>query len=200
MVDLPAFEAQAALSRGFWMSYHELTGGYPWLTKRVARVLHPDAAMPRRNGCAYFFALFSPYVGRGGGAAGVLVVAMVIGILFAVALPAYKDYEARARLTSAYIGSMGARKHLADYYAEHNSAPASLADAGVPTTLADGTRLSLDADSMVLTVETPNGELVLTPHEGQNGLLSWQCSVGDGVKASRAPAACRGGAPVDLSE
>ena len=43
-VDLPAFEAQASLSRGFWMSYHELTGGYPWLTKRVARVLHPEAA------------------------------------------------------------------------------------------------------------------------------------------------------------
>ena len=53
MVDLPAFEAQALLSRGFWMSYHEITGGYPWLTKRVARILHPEIAMPRRNGFAY---------------------------------------------------------------------------------------------------------------------------------------------------
>ena len=60
MVDLPAFEAQAALSRGFWMSYHELVGGYPWLTKRVARVLEPDAEMPARNGFAYVLALFSP--------------------------------------------------------------------------------------------------------------------------------------------
>ena len=41
-VDLPAYVAQAGLARGFWMSYHELTSGYPWLTKRVARILHPD--------------------------------------------------------------------------------------------------------------------------------------------------------------
>ena len=57
------------------MSYHELTGGYPWLTKRVARVLHPEAALPSRNGFAYVLALFSPYVGRGGGALGIVVLA-----------------------------------------------------------------------------------------------------------------------------
>lgn len=78
-VDLPAFEAQASLSRGFWMSYHELTGGYPWLTKRVARVLHPDAALPSRNGFAHVLALVSPDVGRGGGAIGIVALAAVIG-------------------------------------------------------------------------------------------------------------------------
>ena len=109
-VDLPAFEAQASLTRGFWMSYHELTGGYPWLTKRVARVLHPEAALPARNGFAYVLALFSPYVGRGGGALGIVVLAAVIGVAAAVGIPAYRDYETRSRLTLAYTSSEPARR------------------------------------------------------------------------------------------
>ena len=29
------------------MSFHELINGYPWMTKRTARVLDPAAALPR---------------------------------------------------------------------------------------------------------------------------------------------------------
>ena len=65
-----AYEAQASLARGFWMSYHELTSGYPWLTKRVRAHPSPGARAARRNGFAYPFSVFTPYVGRGGGAAG----------------------------------------------------------------------------------------------------------------------------------
>ena len=42
------------------MSFHELVGGYPWLTKRFARVMDTKAAAPRRNGFAYLLALFVP--------------------------------------------------------------------------------------------------------------------------------------------
>ncbi len=191
-VDLPAYAGQAVLSKGFWMSYHELTGGYPWLTKRVTRVLDPAARPPGRNAFAYFFALFVPYLGRAGGAGGVIVVAAIIGILAAVGLPAYKDYEARARLTGAYFESAPARRAIADYYTEHQAAPASVEAAGAQSTLPNGTKLSLDADSMELTVETPSGELVFTPHPEADGTLRWQCSVGEGVRPALAPALCRG--------
>jgi Zn-dependent protease with chaperone function/Tfp pilus assembly major pilin PilA len=190
-VDLPAYAAQAALTRGFWMSYHELTSGYPWLTKRVARVLQPDAAVPRRNGFAVPFALFTPYVGRGGGAAGIVVVLALIGVLAAVALPAYKDHEARARLTSAYVGSEPARRALAAWYVEHKEVPSSLEAAGIPATLADGSELTLDSDNMALTVDTPQGQLVFTPDEGADGSVTWHCSAGFGVRAAQLPAACR---------
>jgi Zn-dependent protease with chaperone function/type II secretory pathway pseudopilin PulG len=191
MVDLPAFAAQAALTRGFWMSYHELTSGYPWLTKRVARVLDPQAALPARNGFAYPLALFTPSVGRGGGAAGILIVLALIGVLAAVALPAYNDYQARSRLTSAYLASEPARRGLAAYYSQHQDVPPSLEAAGVPATLADGSELSLDTDNMALTLDTPNGQLVFTPEESDDGSVVWHCAAGAGVRAAQLPSACR---------
>lgn len=47
---------QANESNGFWSAFHELVGGYPWLTKRVARVVKPDVRMPPRNVVAYLLA------------------------------------------------------------------------------------------------------------------------------------------------
>ena len=192
-VDLTAFAEQAVLSKGFWMSFHELTSGYPWLTKRVARVLEPTGPRPPgRNAFAYFFALFVPYAGRaGGGAGGVIVVMAVIGVLAAVALPAYKDYEARSRLNVAYLGSEPARRAISAYYTEHKEVPASLDAVGVASALPDGTQLSLDADSTVLTVETPSGQLVFQPKEGEGGTLAWQCTAGEGIKPSQLPSLCR---------
>lgn len=178
------------------MSFHELIGGYPWLTKRVARVLDPNAAVPGRNPSAYLFALFVPYAGHaGGGAGGVIVVAAVIGILAAVALPAYKDYTVRARLSAAYVVSQPARQTLADYFAEHKQGPDSLAEVGLSPTLPGGAKLSLDAEHLVLTVETPDGELMFAPEPGEDGRLGWRCMPGEGTKPSLVPLVCRGGAP-----
>lgn len=191
-VDLAAYAGQAALSSGFWMSFHELIGGYPWLTKRVARVLDPAAPMPKRNPFAYVLALFAPYAGRaGGGAAGLLIVVGIIAVLAAVAIPAYHDYTGRAVLTGAYIGSAPARESVATYYKEHKTAPASLEQAGVAAALPTGDKLSLDSDTMVLTVETSKGQLLFTPQVAADGTVTWECSVGEGVAAAQAPSACR---------
>jgi hypothetical protein len=31
------------------MSFYELIAGYPWLTKRIVRVMNPAASLPRWN-------------------------------------------------------------------------------------------------------------------------------------------------------
>ena len=192
-VDLPAYAGQAALTSGFWMSFHELTNGYPWLTKRTARVLDPAAPVPRRHPLAWLLALFVPYVGRAGrGLGGLIIVIAVIGILAAIALPAYQDYTVRARLTGAYLGSEPVRQALGAWYVQHNrEAPGSLQEAGLPTTLPDGSTLAFDAEQMVLSVETPHGELVFVPENLNDARLVWRCIPGEGLKRAVLPAACR---------
>ena len=192
-VDLPAYAEQSVLSQGFWMSFHELTNGYPWLTKRTLRVLDSAAPVPGRNPIAYLFALFVPYAGRaGGGLGGLIVIAAVVGILAAVGLPAYQDFVVRQKLTTAYVGSEPVRQALGAWYVQHNKeAPATLQEAGLPASLADGSTLGYDAEQMVLTVETPNGDMVFVPENLNDAKLVWRCVASEGTKASLLPPACR---------
>jgi hypothetical protein len=186
-VDLPAFEAQASLTRGFWMSYHELTGGYPWLTKRVARVLHPDAALPARNAFAYLLALFSPYMGRGGGALGIIVLAAVLGILAAIGIPAIAT-TTRSRLTPAHTSSepaLGACRLVR----RAQGAARPLEEAGVP-------RRSPTSQLARAREHGPHrrGRAApsFAPEERADGTVAWHCSGGVGVRAAQRRRSARG--------
>lgn len=100
---------QLQATGGFWMSFHEITNDYPWLTKRMAHVLRargveaPQA--PARNGFAYLPAIFVPRIpgGRGGGGlVSIMIVVAIIGIMAAVAIPAYQDYIKTAEIAKEH--------------------------------------------------------------------------------------------------
>ena len=190
-MDVTAYVGQIHHTAGFWMSFHELISGYPWLTKRAARVSNIEATMPPRNGFAYVLAAFVPFAGRLGGAFGMLIMVYIVGILAAVALPAYQDYTVRARLTAAMADSQSARQALGNYYESKQETPASLGATGIPPKMNDGTELKLDPRSMVLSVKTPKGELIFTPSADSSGHIVWGCANGEGVKPAQLPAGCR---------
>ncbi|HSW25708.1 MAG TPA: M48 family metallopeptidase, partial [Burkholderiaceae bacterium] len=77
-LDISAYLEQVKQTSGFWMSFHELTGAYPWLTKRVWRVIDRNAALPSRHKLAYVLAAFIPYAGRLGGGFGFLILLYVV--------------------------------------------------------------------------------------------------------------------------
>ncbi len=189
-MDIEAYRKQADHSSGFWMSFHELAAAYPWVTKRVARVLDTQAAMPRRNRFAYLLAAFFPYAGRLGVLGGMVVMMYVAGILAAVAIPAYQDYVTKAKLTEAVAASKPARDGLVKYYLSTHHIPQTLEQASIAAQLADGSKASLDPDGMVLTVSTQKGDLVFTPHADKQGRISWTCANGENLKAAQLPLSC----------
>jgi Zn-dependent protease with chaperone function/Tfp pilus assembly major pilin PilA len=189
-INLAAYRQQVAHSSGFWMSFHELTAGYPWLTKRVARVLDAQERMPGRNPLAYLIAAFVPYAGRLGGGFGLLILVYILAVLAAIALPAYQDYQAKAVLSKSMHATEPMRDALGKQYETSQEIPDSLAAAGLPTQLDDDTTLELDSDGMVLTVNTKMGSLIFTPRQDDSGHIVWRCSGGDDVSAKRLPAGC----------
>ncbi len=190
-LDVARYVQQAKHASGFWMSFHELTAGYPWLTKRVARVMDIQAEVPKRNGFAYVPAVFVPFAGRLGAGFGTLILVYIIGVLAAVALPAYQDYTVKAKLSVAISTSQNARVTLANYYQSKQQTPESLDAAGLPSKLADGSELMLDPEKMVLTIVTKQGQLIFTPSVDARGQIAWSCEGGDGIRQSQLPASCQ---------
>ena len=191
-LDFNAYLGQAEHSAGFWMSFHELIAGYPWLTKRATRILNTEYQTPKRNVFAYLIAVFIPFAGRLGGGFALLMMIYVIGILAAVAIPAYHDYTVKAKLEVTVLQSQGARQSLSEYYLANQKTPESLNDAGISSPQADGSQLQLNPSNMELTVSNKLGALIFTPSLDDQGHISWNCTNGEGLTPMQLPPSCKG--------
>ncbi|ENW3852381.1 prepilin-type N-terminal cleavage/methylation domain-containing protein, partial [Neisseria gonorrhoeae] len=60
-----------------------------------------------------------------------MIVIAIVGILAAVALPAYQDYTARAQVSEAILLAEGQKSAVTEYYLNHGIWPANNGDAGV---------------------------------------------------------------------
>lgn len=126
-----------------------------------------------------------------------MIVVAIIGILAAVALPAYQDYTARARM--AEVIGMAAPAKLA--VAETASSLGALADvtaANSGYTFPGATDFVSDivitdaTGEITVTSTVPNatGDLTLTPNEVAEGQLTWVCASA-AIDAKYLPANCR---------
>lgn len=198
-MNMRAYGGQAAESGKFWMSFHELTGDYPWLTKRLGRLLDGDNYNPPgRHGLAWFLACFVPRFGLGGGGS-VLITIAIVGILAAVAIPAYQDYTVRARVTSGLALASQAKIAVMTFYLDHEEACTSNAQCGITSPgefSNDSVRSVSIGDGAVVTIEfsapkTINGEtILLEPYLDDNGDLMWACTGGT-LPAKYRPSSCR---------
>ncbi|HFC8070852.1 TPA: pilin [Neisseria meningitidis] len=60
-----------------------------------------------------------------------MIVIAIVGILAAVALPAYQDYTARAQVSEAILLAEGQKSAVTEYYLNHGIWPANNSSAGV---------------------------------------------------------------------
>ncbi len=196
-----AYQEQIASTTGFWMSFHELTGDYPWLTKRLASALAfrngREVRHPRRSALAWMLSMIVPRFGAGG-AASLLIVIVLLGVLAAVAIPAYQDYVQRASNEVAYQAATPLTDAVAEYAQANQQWPTSLMEVGAGADpLADpaGSYEISIYDEGVIGVdvgEGANGErsyIVLEPVV-EDGEISWVC-YGQNLPEQMLPEACR---------
>ncbi|HFB6344085.1 TPA: pilin, partial [Neisseria gonorrhoeae] len=60
-----------------------------------------------------------------------MIVIAIVGILAAVALPAYQDYTARAQVSEAILLAEGQKSAVTEYYLNHGKWPENNTSAGV---------------------------------------------------------------------
>ncbi|HGM0428188.1 TPA: pilin, partial [Neisseria gonorrhoeae] len=60
-----------------------------------------------------------------------MIVIAIVGILAAVALPAYQDYTARAQVSEAILLAEGQKSAVTEYYLNHGEWPENNDSAGV---------------------------------------------------------------------
>lgn len=201
-INIDAYIGQVSVTNGFWMSLNELTGDYPWLTKRMATAVAlsegREISHPRRSPLAWFFALFVPRLGAGGGMASLVVMVAMVGILAAVAIPQYQDYVERTRFQGAYSTALEVQHSVDAYVEQHEMWPVTMQDMGYPEATLDNVEnaYSIDVyDSGIIGVEMGLDELgepeyiVLEPTVTDTG-LTWTC-YGQNVAAKLLPESCR---------
>ncbi|WP_061693338.1 pilin, partial [Neisseria meningitidis] len=84
-----------------------------------------------------------------------MIVIAIVGILAAVALPAYQDYTARAQVSEAILLAEGQKSAVTEYYLNHGIWPANNSSAGVASA-------SDIKGKYVQSVEVKNGVITAT--------------------------------------
>lgn len=192
-ININAMAAQARRTSGFWMSYHELISGYPWLTKRIARVLHPDQPVPERHPAAYLFAINAPYAGSAGSFVGFIVMVYAIGIMAAVAIPAYQEYVKKADAQEIYQNAEPIKQSLNQYIDKNESFPSSLKEVQGQPQLPPGWSAEFDPSINRLTVQSAKGNsLHFYWDDGVSQYPDTTC-VGEGFSENQLPEGCMDG-------
>lgn len=132
-----------------------------------------------------------------------MIVVAIIGILAAVAIPAYQDYTIRAKVTEGVNAAGAARASVADYYMANGTLPADNDAAGLSDAADYATNVitSLTVAAGVITVAfdaiggsvTAGDTLVFTPNVGGGNAIEWTCdtAAGSTLETKYRPANCR---------
>ncbi|HEZ5506067.1 TPA: pilin [Neisseria meningitidis] len=114
-----------------------------------------------------------------------MIVIAIVGILAAVALPAYQDYTARAQVSEAILLAEGQKSAVTEYYLNHGEWPANNSSAGVATSSEIKGKYvkSVEVKNGVITAEMKSsgvnkeiqGKKLSLWAKRQNGSVKWFC-------------------------
>ena len=128
-----------------------------------------------------------------------MIVVAIIGILAAVALPAYQDYTIRAKVSELVLAASGAKTTIA----EAAQTKSTLTNSAVGLTFSPFTgkvrSTSSVTDNGVITAVGANDAtgvgaavtITLTPTLQADGKVTWACGTGSAATYKYVPAECR---------
>ena len=140
-----------------------------------------------------------------------MIVIAIVGILAAIALPAYQDYTVRAKVSEAMVSLAEAKTTIAEYYSANNYLPDTALVAGINTNpdtdiVASITYTSANVAGLPLLTAVvkqaiiPNGttdyDFVLSGTTASGNRIIWKCkpglTAGTALSSKYLPANCRG--------
>ena len=127
-----------------------------------------------------------------------MIVVAIIGILAAIALPAYRDYTIRARASEAMVVGSAAKATVGENIASNGGVAAAGTACngvvGVATATENLTSMTCTGAgviTLVTTAKAGGATITLTPSTNADGTIVWACS---GTPTKYVPAECRAAA------
>ena len=131
-----------------------------------------------------------------------MIVIAIIGILAAVAIPAYQDYTARAQASEGFSLADGVKANIADYWTNNGSFPTTNAMANLPAALSIAGKyvksVTVGTAGAITILMKATGSVAgpigsktytITP-TSTAGSLNWGCSTGGSIPLKYLPKSC----------
>ena len=125
-----------------------------------------------------------------------MIVVAIIGILAAIAIPAYQNYTKRSHVTEGLNLAGGAKAAVSEYYSSNGEWPTNNSKAGlaaaksikgnaVRSVTVNGSKITIEYNTKVNA-----GSNLILKGSATSGGVTWDCKTGT-LKAELRPANCR---------